>query len=96
MNLQEFLASLDQKNPPEQLSEHLKSLWYDAKGDWDQAHHIADRVLSDRDGDWIHAYLHRKEGDQYNASYWYNRAAKPKHKGTLQQEWQELVEHFIG
>ena len=95
MSIQEFLDSLNQQNPPQQLSQHLQALWHDAKGDWDQAHHIADRVLSDRDGDWIHAYLHRKEGDQFNASYWYNRASKPKHKGSLEQEWKELVHYFL-
>lgn len=96
MDLNEFLTSINQDKVPANISQHLESLWWDAKGDWDKAHHLADRVISDSEGDWIHAYLHRKEGDAFNAGYWYNRAGKPKFKGSLEEEWKQLVHYFLG
>lgn len=95
MELSEFITSTDQNLPPSGLSQHLESLWWDAKGDWEKAHHLADRVISDSEGDWIHAYLHRKEGDSFNAGYWYNRAGKPRFTGTLDEEWKQLVQYFL-
>ncbi|MEL6254224.1 MAG: hypothetical protein AAFR87_19605 [Bacteroidota bacterium] len=94
MNFEEFSATLSAEAVPA-LSQHLEALWWDAKGNWDKAHHLADRVIQDSDGDWIHAYLHRKEGDSFNAGYWYNRAAKPRFQGSLDEEWEELVRYFL-
>ncbi|MFM6937266.1 MAG: hypothetical protein ACKOXH_06220 [Aquirufa sp.] len=71
----------------------LASLWYDAQGDWDQAHAQVDH-LSGRDAAWVHAYLHRKEGDLWNADYWYARAQKKRPSCTLEAEWESLVLHF--
>ncbi|MBK8563101.1 MAG: hypothetical protein IPN76_07060 [Saprospiraceae bacterium] len=71
----------------------LAALWHDAKGDWEAAHDIAQDIHT-REGSWLHAYLHRKEGDQWNAGYWYRQAGKPVHTGTLEQEWEELVSVF--
>lgn len=95
MLYQEFADSIQADQPPLQISQHLEALWWDAKGDWDKAHHLADRVLSDRDADWIHAYLHRKEGDSFNAGYWYRRAEKPRFTGSLDAEWESLVKYFL-
>jgi hypothetical protein len=95
MQLAEFIASVNQAQPPSGLSQHLQALWWDAKGDWDKGHHIADRVIQDQEGDWVHAYLHRKEGDSFNAGYWYNRAGKPRFQGSLEEEWKALVSHFL-
>jgi hypothetical protein len=92
MAIQEFKASLVADNPPP-LDNLLLALWHDAKGDWDAAHDIA-QDMHTRDGSWLHAYLHRKEGDQWNAGYWYRQAGKPVHAGTLEQEWEELVRAF--
>ena len=72
----------------------LKSRWYDAKGDWDQAHAQVDQ-LNDRDSAWVHAYLHRKEGDIWNADYWYARAKKSRPHVTLDEEWEELISFFL-
>jgi hypothetical protein len=93
MVLQEFKASLVADNPPP-LNNLLLALWHDAKGDWEAAHDIAQDIHT-RDGSWLHAYLHRKEGDQWNAGYWYRQAGKPVHTGTLEQEWEELVLAFL-
>jgi hypothetical protein len=68
----------------------LQALWCEARGDWDRAHQLAQQEGGIA-GDWVHAYLHRKEGDQANARYWYARAQQPVFIGTLEAEWTELV-----
>ena len=93
-NLQSFKESLVVDKPDAQLSTILKSLWYDAKGDWDQAHALIDQ-LGDRDSAWVHAYLHRKEGDSWNADYWYAKAKKVRPSHTLEEEWESLFMHFM-
>ena len=93
-NLQSFKESLVVDKPDAQLSTILKSLWYDAKGDWDQAHALIDQ-LADRDSAWVHAYLHRKEGDIWNADYWYARAKKSRPSYSLEEEWANLVAYFL-
>ena len=85
-----FRASLAAPDPPPGLSLALQALWRDAKGDWDGAHELA-QADEGGAGDWVHAYLHRKEGDLGNASYWYRRARKPVAKGSLDEEWAEIV-----
>ena len=90
MTFRDFKNSLSDKKPPDHLSDALKALWYDAKDDWDQAHVLAQRE-SDYTGAWVHGYLHRKEGDISNASYWYSRAGKPKPETSLEEEWENLV-----
>src|SRR5207247_8977505 len=69
-------------------------LWWDAKGNWKQAHESAQQDESPA-GSWVHAYLHRKEGDTSNAGYWYRRAAKAPAEGSLQQEWPGIVESLF-
>lgn len=90
-----FLETLDNSSPDESWPEALKSLWYDAKGDWEASHNIAQDIHSDL-GSWIHAYLHRKEGDEWNAGYWYRRANRPFSKLTLDEELKELVVYVLG
>lgn len=72
----------------------LAALWHDARGDWEAAHHIAQDIHT-RDGSWIHAYLHRKEGDLWNAGYWYRQAGKPIATGSFDAEWEALVRAFL-
>lgn len=74
------------------LSLPLLALWQDAQGNWDEAHEVCQQAKS-RDGDWVHAYLHRKEGDAGNAGYWYARAGQPVPDAsvTLEAEWAEIV-----
>jgi hypothetical protein len=90
MTLDEFRASLSADAPPPGLSAPLHALWHDAHGDWDTAHTIAQDVGDDT-GAWVHAYLHRKEGDLGNAGYWYRRARRPESRAPLDREWAEIV-----
>jgi hypothetical protein len=89
-----FHESLSHPEPPAHFSVLLKSLWHDKKGDWKKAHDLVDS-LPGAEAAWVHAYLHRKEGDSWNADYWYARAKKVRPAHTLEEEWVELVNHFI-
>jgi hypothetical protein len=73
----------------------LRALWHDATGDWDAAHRLAQDVES-ADGAWVHAYLHRREGDTGNAQYWYRRAGRPAATGTLEEEWEAIARALVG
>ncbi|MEO6982948.1 MAG: hypothetical protein ABI072_07510 [Edaphobacter sp.] len=73
----------------------LLALWWDAKGEWGKAHEVAQDVEG-ADGAWIHAYLHRKEGDVGNAAYWYRRAGKTVATGDLRVEWEGIVREMLG
>ena len=91
MDLNEFKASLSQPTPPDGLSLSLLALWHDAKGNWDKAHELAQQDAS-KQGAWVHAYLHRKEGDMNNAAYWYAQSAgKSVCRLPLDEEWEEIV-----
>ncbi len=95
MTFEEFTESLSQDSPPENLSLALQALWYAHKGDWHKAHDLADS-RDENGGAWVHAYLHREEGDQWNAEYWYRRASKPVYKGSLEEEWTHIAKTLIG
>ncbi len=73
----------------------LLALWWDAKGDWGKAHEVAQDVEG-RDGAWVHAYLHRKEGDLGNAGYWYRQAGQRVATGDLRVEWEAIVGEMLG
>jgi hypothetical protein len=92
MNITEFRAA---PAPPTHLSQALQALWYDAKGDWQTAHEYA-QAQEDAVGAWVHAYLHRKEGDLANASYWYRRAGRPTVSESLEAEWEAIVTALLG
>jgi hypothetical protein len=94
MTMVQFRQSLSQPSPPTGISEHLKALWFDARGDWEHSHHII-QDLTDKDASWIHAYLHRKEGDSWNADYWYERAGKKRPALTPEQEWENITSTLI-
>jgi hypothetical protein len=95
MDVQAFTSSLSSPHPPEGLSLAAQALWWDAKGDWAKAHQCA-QDQEDAVGAWVHAYLHRKEGDLSNAGYWYGRAAKPVASVPLAEEWRALAEMLVG
>lgn len=94
MNLETFNQSLTQSNPPVSTSVYLQALWYDAKGDWQKAHELI-QDLPDKNAAWIHAYLHRKEGDVWNADYWYRNAGRKRPDASLQQEWESITTAFL-
>lgn len=94
MTRSDFIASLKDSQPPEGCSAYLQALWYDAKGDWEKSHDLIS-ALSSADAAHIHAYLHRKEGDQWNAEYWYRRAGVTRQEISLSEEWDMLVEKYI-
>jgi hypothetical protein len=90
MNVEAFKLSLTKDEPPE-LSHALRALWWDAKGDWDKAHKCAQQDEESAAGVWVHAYLHRKEGDLSNAGYWYGRAGRPVATTPLETEWATIA-----
>jgi hypothetical protein len=90
MTVEEFSAS-----DGSGFSGSLLALWWDSKGDWDKAHEVAQDVAS-ADGAWVHAYLHRKEGELGNAGYWYRRAGKAVAMGDSRLEWEGIVREMLG
>ena len=94
MTLEEFRNSLSQDQPPRELSLGLAGLWWDAKGNWQSAHESAQQDEGAA-GSWVHAYLHRKEGDSSNAGYWYSRAQKVPSKSSLEQEWLAITDALL-
>jgi hypothetical protein len=94
MNLEEFQASVSHQAPDPTLPMPLAALWWDAKGDWARAHSLVD-ALDTREGMAVHAYLHRKEGDAWNADYWYRRSGRDFHRPSLDAEWEALAEALL-
>ncbi|WP_161888790.1 hypothetical protein [Pontibacter russatus] len=90
MNHATFKQSLSADTPPNDASVYLQALWYDSKGDWDKSHELI-QDLPDADAAWIHAYLHRKEGDIWNADYWYRRASRKRLSVSLDEEWEQIT-----
>jgi hypothetical protein len=93
MTFDEFNATLQSTAPPD-VAPALVALWHDAKGDWESAHNTA-QAIEDATGAWVHAYLHRKEGDEGNAGYWYRRADKPVARDSLSAEWARIVTALV-
>ncbi len=91
MDLKAFNSSLDMSSPPAGYSLPLQALWYQAKGDWDKAHQLA-QADDSKAGAWVHAHLHRVEGDASNAAYWYRRAGQDVPTTSLSSELQSIVE----
>jgi hypothetical protein len=94
VTLEEFRESLAGDVPSLELDRALAGLWWDAKGDWNKAHDSAQEDEGPA-GSWVHAYLHRKEGDESNAGYWYRRAGRTPSRATLQEEWTEIVNALL-
>ena len=93
MTFDRFQARVAESTPPGDLSPSLLALWHDARGNWDDAHRVA-QDIEGAEGAWIHAYLHRKEGDVSNAAYWYRRAGQPVATDALEDEWMRIARAF--
>jgi hypothetical protein len=91
MTIEEFRASLREPRPLASLPTLLQALWWDAKGNFDRAHEIAGAEEGGQEAAWVHAYLHRREGDQDNAGYWYKRAHQPHPETSLDDEWRQIT-----
>lgn len=87
-------AIQNKQNPPDTLSKPLAALWHDALGNWHQAHTLCQEA-ENREGDRVHAYLHRKEGNETNASYWYHKIGEQKPTCTLEEEWTHLTQRLL-
>jgi hypothetical protein len=94
MQLDDFVDSLGQDRPDSTLPTLLQALWHDAHGDWDRAHELTQKQDS-TDAAWVHAYLHRKEGDLGNARYWYRRSGHEEPVVSLQEEWRAIATALI-
>jgi hypothetical protein len=94
MTFEEFKTSLSATTPPAGLHILLQALWQEGKGQWDTAHRLAQSV-NNPTGAWVHAYLHRKEGDLSNANYWYAHANRKMPSLSLQQEWEDIVRTLL-
>ena len=94
MNLSSFEESLRNNEPPGNVSVYVKALWYDAREQWDKAHQLIQEI-NDEKAAWVHAYLHRKEGDISNADYWYRKAGKKRPAVSLEKEWEEMVASLL-
>jgi hypothetical protein len=94
ISFEDFRASLGAAAPPLGVSPALAAMWHDAKGEWDAAHRLA-QAEENADGAWVHAYLHRVEGDLANAGYWYRRAGKPASQQPLPAEWTAIVKALL-
>ncbi|PCJ62860.1 MAG: hypothetical protein COA79_01670 [Planctomycetota bacterium] len=94
MNLEEFKKSVEDKQKPDGINILLTSLWEERVGNWDKAHNISQDEKTE-DSALIHAYLHRREGDESNAKYWYNRANSSMPEYDMDEEWLCLVKKFL-
>ena len=92
-NTEKLAETLHAEAPPPGLSSLLQALWWDAKGNWNRAHEIA-QDIEGPDAAWVHAYLHRKEGDDWNAGYWYRRSGRPVCRLPLAAEWRQIVDEL--
>lgn len=94
MSFEEFKSSLSTGKPPDELAPLLRAMWFAGRNDWNTAHEIAQEINTN-DGSWVHAYLHRVEGDLGNASYWYSCAGKPVSRVSLDEEWDQITRALL-
>ena len=94
MEFEDFQQSLKNETPPENTRVYLLAMWHDGRGNWNKAHNMVDS-LEDKTASWVHAYLHRKEGDVWNADYWYRKAGKNRPDVSLQNEWETIVKSLL-
>lgn len=94
MEQEVFMASVKSGQMPDGLTIYMETLWYAGAGDWNKAHELI-QDLPGKDAAVLHAHLHRVEGDQWNADYWYSKAGEKRPDVSLQQEWEALVKRYL-
>ena len=94
MKFNDFIRSLNEELPPEGISKILSALWYAKKGNWDTSHLIAQEIHNNL-GSWVHAVLHRQEGDLSNAHYWYGKANKDQSNDSIDDELDEIIQFIL-
>jgi len=94
--IETFRGSVSAAAPPADVGPALEALWWLLRGDWDRAHQCVQGHEGERDCDWVHAHLHRQEGDLSNAGYWYRRAGRPVAEIPLPDEWQMIATEMLG
>lgn len=94
MTFADFQETIKSGQVPGNIPVYLKALWYDAAGKWDTAHNLIDH-LEESNACWVHAYLHRKEGDNNNARYWYNKAGRNISSVSLEEEWEQIAKALL-
>jgi hypothetical protein len=94
MDIDRFLASLETSSPPDGTAPPLRALWLEANGDWNGAHETV-QAETTAEAAWVYAYLHRVEGDEANAGYWYRRAAQPHCRLPLADEWTAIAKTLL-
>ena len=95
MTLDELKATLDHDAPPEGLTDEVRAMWLSSREGWEAGHVIVQEIESP-EAAWVHAHLHRIEGDLSNAAYWYRRAETSISQTTLEEEWEQLASEFLG
>ena len=94
MKVEEFREAVDGAKLPAGITKELEALWEDARGKWDRAHEIVQR-MNTTDAMWVHAYLHREEGDLSNSRYWYSRISRTMPNASLEDEWQIIAKELL-
>lgn len=94
MNAEALRTTLGNANPPSGLAPLVEAMWWEAKGNWTRAHEIA-QDIDTRDGAWVHAYLHRREGDEWNAGYWYRHAGRTPVSISMDEEWRQIATELL-
>lgn len=94
MTLDEFRKTASAGTEPLGLTRPLRALWWAARGEWERAHGMIDDDETP-DGMWVHAHLHRQEGNLANARYWYDRAGKPERTGSIEEEWKTITSQLL-
>lgn len=94
MTYDEFIVTIENDEQPSKLPLYIQALWWDAKGNWEKAHSLIDS-LDDKSSCRVHAYLHRREGDIWNADYWYRRANAQRPSVSLDEEWKDITMQLL-
>ena len=92
--LDAFVSSLDREAAPVGATPMLRAVWHGLRGDWDAAHKLA-QAQDDAEGAWVHAWLHRIEGDLGNADYWYRHAGRPSRRDDTRDEGLEIARALL-